>query len=177
MRSIVVSEATIVILEDQIQVQRAILASTNRSVINKTTLQVAPHDGSATKAAPLLPEVKTKFEQLETKAMAKVDFLEQKVSALADQVKENAGHTQIALQALESKVEREVVKMEDRFEQVSPQTFKRFGQQTGQRIQRLEDQQQATLNEIKMAIEQSPKDRKSGRLKPRDTPEVKGGHD
>ena len=81
-----------------------------------------PHDGSATKAAPLLPEVKTKFEQLETKAMAKVDFLEQKVSALADQVKENAGHTQIALQALESKVEH-VVKMEDRFEQVSPQTF------------------------------------------------------
>ena len=47
-------------------------------------------------------------------------------------------------------------KMEDRFEQL----LKRFGQQSEQRIQRLEDQQQATLNEIKMAIEQSPKVRK-----------------
>ena len=155
MRSIVVGEATIVILEDQVHVQRAILASTNRSVVNRTTLQVAPHDGCHSKAAPLLPEVKTKFEQLEAKAMAKVDLLEQQVSALANQVKENAGHTQIALQSLEGKVEH-VAKMEDRFEQV----LKRFGQQSEQRIQRLEDQQQATLNEIKMAIEQSPKVRK-----------------
>jgi hypothetical protein len=38
--------------------------------------------------------------------------------------------------------------------------LKRFGQQSEQRIQRLEDQQQATLNEIEMAIEQSPKVRK-----------------
>ena len=87
--------------------------------------------------------------------MAKVDLLEQQVSALAVQVKENAGHTQVALQSLEGKVDH-VAKMEDRFEQV----LKRFGQQTEQRVQRLEEQQQATLNEIKMAIEQSPKVRK-----------------
>ena len=91
----------------------------------------------------MLPEVKTKFEQLEAKAMSRVDNLEQQVSALAAQVKENAGQTQIALQCLEGKVEH-VAKMEDRFEQL----LKRFGQQNEQRVQRLEDQQQATLNEI-----------------------------
>ena len=103
----------------------------------------------------MLPEVKTKFEQLETKAMTRVESLEQQVSALAAQVKENAGQTHQALQSLEGKAEH-VVKMEDRFEQL----FKRFGQQTEQRVQRLEDQQQAALQEIKMAIEQWPKVRK-----------------
>ena len=87
--------------------------------------------------------------------MARVDCLEQQVSALAAQVKENAGQTQQALESLDGKVEH-VAKVEDRFEQL----LKRFGQQTEQRVQRLEDQQQATLNEIKMAIEQSPKVRK-----------------
>ena len=154
-RSIVVNEATIVILEDQAHAQGAILASSSRTVVTKTAWQVVPHEGQTCKAAPLLPEVKTKFEQLEAKAMSRVDNLEQQVSALAAQVKENAGQTQNALQSLEGKVEH-VAKMEDRFEQL----LKRFGQQNEQRVQRLEDQQQATLNEIKMAIEQSPKVRK-----------------
>lgn len=154
-RSIDVNEATIVILEDQVHVQRTILASTSRSVVNRTSLQVAPLEGSGTKNTPLLPEVKSKFEQLEAKANARVDHLEQQVSALTVQMKEHAGQTQSALQSLEGKVEH-VAKMEDRFELL----LKRFGQQTEQRVQRLEEQQQATLNEIKMAIEQSPKVRK-----------------
>lgn len=154
-RSIYVNEATIVILEDQVHVQRTILASTSRSVVNRTSLQVAPLEGSGTKNTPLLPEVKSKFEQLEAKANARVDHLEQQVSALTVQMKEHAGQTQSALQSLEGKVEH-VAKMEDRFEVL----LKRFGQQTEQRVQRLEEQQQATLNEIKMAIEQSPKVRK-----------------
>lgn len=154
-RSIYVNEATIVILEDQVHVQRTILASTSRSVVNRTSLQVAPLEGSGTKNTPLLPEVKSKFEQLEAKANARVDHLEQQVSALTVQMKEHAGQTQSALQSLEGKVEH-VAKMEDRFELL----LKRFGQQTEQRVQRLEEQQQATLNEIKMAIEQSPKVRK-----------------
>ena len=131
------------------------MASTSRSVVNRTLLQVAPLEGSGTKNTPLLPEVKSKFEQLEAKANARVDHLEQQVSALTVQMKEHAGQTQSALQSLEGKVEH-VAKMEDRFELL----LQRFGQQTEQRVQRLEEQQQATLNEIKMAIEQSPKVRK-----------------
>lgn len=154
-RSIEVNEATIVILEDQVQTQRAILASTSRNVVNKTTLQVAPYEVNAIKSTPLLPEVKSKFEQLEAKANARVDHLEQQVSALAVQVQEQAGKTNTAIQSLEGKVEH-IAKMEDRFELV----LKKFGQQQEQRVQRLEEQQQATLNEIKMAIEQSPKVRK-----------------
>ena len=154
-RSIEVNEATIVILEDQVQMQRAILASTSRNVVNKTTLQVAPYEVNAIKSTPLLPEVKSKFEQLEAKANARVDHLEQQVSALAVQVQEQAGKTNTAIQSLEGKVEH-IAKMEDRFELV----LKKFGQQQEQRVQRLEEQQQATLNEIKMAIEQSPKVRK-----------------
>ena len=87
--------------------------------------------------------------------MARVDNLEQQVSALAAQVKKNAAQTTTAIDELSDKFEQ-VSKIEDKFEQF----LRKFGQQTEQRIQRIEEQQAATLNEIKQAIEQSPKVRK-----------------
>ena len=87
--------------------------------------------------------------------MARVDNLEQQVTALSAQVKENAAQSAAAIESLSGKVEH-VAKIEDKFEQF----LRKFGQQTEQRIQRIEEQQAATLNEIKQAIEQSPKVRK-----------------
>jgi uncharacterized protein YoxC len=154
-RSIGVKDATIVILEDQTMRQKPIVASTSRNVLSNTTWKVAPREQVDGKAPPLLPEVKSKFEQLESKTMARVDNLEQQVSALAAQVKENAAQTTTAIDELSDKFEQ-VSKIEDKFEQF----LRKFGQQTEQRIQRIEEQQAATLNEIKQAIEQSPKVRK-----------------
>ena len=124
-------------------------------MLSNTTWKVAPREQVDGKAPPLLPEVKSKFEQLESKTMARVDNLEQQVSALAAQVKENAAQTTTAIDELSNKFEQ-VSKIENNFEQF----LRRFGQQTEQRIQRIEEQQVATLNEIKQAIEQSPKVRK-----------------
>ena len=154
-RSIDVKGATIVILEDQMMRQKPIVASTSRNVLANTTWKVAPREQVDGKAPPLLPEVKSRFEQLESKTMTRVDNLEQQVSVLAAQVKENAAQTATAIDGLSDKVEQ-VAKIEDKFEQF----LRKFGQQTEQRIQRIEEQQAATLHEIKQAIEQSPKVRK-----------------
>ena len=154
-RSIVVNDATLVILEDQLHSQGAILASSSRTVVSSSSWQVVHRDATTTKVAPLLPEVKTKFEQLEEKTMSRVGALEQQVTALAAQVKENNVRTTTAIGDLSAQVEH-VAKMEDRFEVL----LKKFGQQNEQRIQRIEEQQATTLNEIKQAIGQSPKVRR-----------------
>ena len=87
--------------------------------------------------------------------MSRVGALEQQVTALAAQVKENNVRTTTAIGDLSAQVEH-VAKMEDRFEVL----LKKFGQQNEQRIQRIEEQQATTLNEIKQAIGQSPKVRR-----------------
>lgn len=154
-----------VVLEDLPPGQSLVVASTNRrfcqtqapslSHVSPTaTSQVAGHP-----TLPLIPEVKSRYEELEAATREQVKGLESRLEKLASTVEQTNAQVgsrldQVAQQFTDmySKVE-EVSTLESRFEAM----LSKFCTQTDTRLSRAEQAHADALKEIKAALDQSPK--------------------
>eukprot|EP00438_Fugacium_kawagutii_P015074 Skav234498 [mRNA] locus=scaffold2015:27635:55825:- [translate_table: standard] len=156
-RSVDVNDHEVLLLEDRLDPPRNVVASTSRMVFSKPPEKLAPKVESATvKTAPVLPEFKSKFDQLEQKALERVETLETQVASLTQQFQEHAASTNGALE----KVGQEVAhlgRMEGRLESF----LKEYAATTDTRLKQVEERHEAALEEIKAALkDSSPKFRK-----------------
>eukprot|EP00438_Fugacium_kawagutii_P016983 Skav202419 [mRNA] locus=scaffold1370:259470:272350:+ [translate_table: standard] len=160
-RTVTVGSHTAVILEDHPQQQGLVVASTHRGICRPGNGQpkVAAVASGSTQlpSLPLVPEVKTRYEELEAATQEHVRGLESKLDALTSTVEQAQAQSSTRIDAIATQVSglatqvAEVSTLEDRFEKM----MSSFCKQTDTRLSRTEKAHADALTEIKGLLEQS----------------------